>query len=782
MKRCLSILLSFAICLTLLPAAAQVRAASVDDLSYEINYDGVTITGCNETASGSLTIPDTIDGFPVTSIGDNAFYNCSSLTGVTIPDSVTSIGYGAFYDCTSLTSVTIPDSVTHIGDVAFYGCSSLTSVTIPDGVPRIGDLAFYNCSSLTSITIGDSVTSIGNDAFGGCSSLTGIVVSENNPSYSSDSCGVLYTKDKTALIQAPVLISGHYTIPDSVTHIGDRAFYNCSSLTSVTIPDSVTNIGNGAFRWCDSLTGVTIPDGVNSIGDYAFDGCSNLTSVTLPDSVTSIGVGAFADCSSLTSVTISESVTSIGDYAFNGCSSLTGIVVSENNPSYSSDSCGVLYTKDKTTLIHAPGLISGHYTIPDGVTSIGDSAFDDCYRLTGVTIPDSVTSVGVYAFNIYAWPGYNVYGAGNYLGNEKNPYFVLVGTINTDITAIDIHEDTKLIGGAAFTNCGNLTSVTIPDSVTSIGDHAFYYCTSLTGVTIPDSVTSIGREAFSFCRNLTSVTIGDSVTSIGDGAFFASSLTSVTIPDSVTSIGDGTFASCISLTGVTIPDSVTSIGEAAFANCRSLTSIYFVGHAPSMDYGSFRAVNATAYYHAGTSGWTEVTSGSLTGGMGEITLQEVDHIWSEDGTCLYCGKVESDANCAELTGKLTAFGEGEALLILTPVGETTPVATQKTTDGSYSFCVEPGEYILTVSQEGTATRTYTVTLTEGETALDVKLQRPGDVTGDGKLNVGDVAKIYAHSKRSALLTDDYQLICADYNGDGRINVGDTARVYGLIKS
>jgi hypothetical protein len=245
----------------------------------------------------------------------------------------------------------------------------------------------------------------------------------------------------------------------------------------------------------------------------------------------------------------------------------------------------------------------------------------------------------------------------------------------------------------------------------------------------------------------------------------------------LTTIGDNVFSRCLDLEEIIIPPSVLSMGNGAFTGStsyrdRGLKRIYFVGDAPSMGYAPFWMVRATAYYHAGTSGWTEVSSDSLTAGMGEITLQEVDHIRSEDGTCLYCGKVESDANCAELTGKLTAFGEGEALLILTPVGETTPVATQKTTDGSYSFCVEPGEYILTVSQEGTATRTYTVTLTEGETALDVKLQRPGDVTGDGKLNVGDVAKIYAHSKRSALLTDDYQLICADYNGDGRVNARD----------
>ena len=208
-----------------------------------------------------MTIPDS-----VTTIGDNAFYNCTKLTSVTIPDSVTTIGASAFNKCTSLTSVTIPDSVTTIGAHAFNFCTALTSVTIPDSVTTIGNSAFYNCESLTSVTI-----------------------------------------------------------PDSVTTIGDRAFYSCESLTSVTIPDSVTTIGNSAFAFCFSLTSVTIPDSVTTIGDRAFSYCEALTSVTIPDSVTSIGAYAFFVCYNLTSVTIPDSVTTIGGYAFYECISLTSV-------------------------------------------------------------------------------------------------------------------------------------------------------------------------------------------------------------------------------------------------------------------------------------------------------------------------------------------------------------------------------------------------------------------------------------------------------------------------
>ena len=222
---------------------------------------------------GAITIPDS-----VTSIGDDTFYGCSSLTSITIPDSVTSIGWRAFYGCSSLTSITIPDSVTSIGNAAFCD-SGLTSITIPDSITSIGSGAFSGCSSLTSITIPDGVTSIGNSAFLGCSNLTSI------------------------------------TIPDSVTSIGYMAFEDCSSLTSITIPNSVTRIGNDTFNGCSSLTSITIPDGVTSIGNSAFRD-SGLTSITIPDSVTSIGDDTFYGCSSLTSITIPDSVTSIGDSAF----------------------------------------------------------------------------------------------------------------------------------------------------------------------------------------------------------------------------------------------------------------------------------------------------------------------------------------------------------------------------------------------------------------------------------------------------------------------------------
>ena len=261
---------------------------------------------------------------------------------------VTSIGTMAFYDSSSLSSVTIPNSVTSIGERAFYGCSSLTSVTIPNSVISIGEDAFFGCSSLSSVSIPDSVTSIGTAAFAYCSKLETIYVDPANIEFSFID-GILYNKDASTLV---CCLAGKttVTIPNSVTSIGNGAFAGCFSLTSVAIPNSVTYIGERAFSGCSSLTSVTIPNSVTSIGERAFSGCSSLTSVTIGNSVTSIGYGMFNGCSNLSSVSLGNSVTSIGMDAFYGCHSLTSV------------------------------------TIPNSVTSIGACAFAGCSRLETIYV------------------------------------------------------------------------------------------------------------------------------------------------------------------------------------------------------------------------------------------------------------------------------------------------------------------------------------------------------------------------------------------------------------
>ena len=682
--------------------------------------DNVTSIGSNafRNCSGLTSV---IIGSRVKSIGESAFEGCSGLTSITIPESVTSIGDRAFSGCSGLTSINIPESVTSIKSSAFSGCSGLTSVTIPESVTSIGEWAFSGCSGLTSITIPESVTSIGGSAFSGCSGLTSI------------------------------------TIPNSVTSIGGYAFARCSSLKSITIPNSVTSIGERAFMNCSGLTSVTINsndllantdidkrmilifgeqvreyiigNGVKSIGNFAFNRCSGLTSIIIGNGVTTIGNNAFSNCPSLTSVTINSNailsknyswdnnlknifgeqvkeyvigndVTSIDGSAFMGCSGLTSITVASGNTKYDSrNNCNaIIETARHRLLIGCKGS-----TIPNTVTSIGGSAFRDCSGLTSITIPNSVTSIGWDAFcNCSGLTSITVASGNTKYDSRNNCNAIIETATNTlvvgcketvipnsvtsignyaffrcsGLTSINIPNSVTSIGECAFNNCSGLTSVTIGNGVTSIGEFAFQSCSGLTSVTINSNailsknyswdnnlkiifgeqvkeynigngVTSIDGSAFRGCSGLTSVIIGNSVKSIGWDAFRdcsglkraeftsieslckisfvnvdsnplsyakhlyingeevkdvmipnnvsslnytfcgCSALTSVTIPDGVTSIGDCTFCYCSGLKTINIPNSVTSIGNSAFWDCSGLTSITIPESVTSISYSAF---------------------------------------------------------------------------------------------------------------------------------------------------------------------------------------------------
>jgi hypothetical protein len=425
-----------------LPAAVQAQ------FNYTTISGTITITGYTGPG-GAVTIPDTINGLPVESIGDWAFSECISLTSVAIPDSVTTIGIEAFWGCTSLTSVMIGNSVTSIEGGAFWRCASLTAIT----------------------------------------------VDTNNPFYSTVD-GVLFNKSQNTLIQCPPGKAGSYTVPNSVTGIGGFAFIYCTSLTSLTIGnsvvsigeeagwgtgtfsgctsltnvmigDSVTNIGYGAFSKCTSLTSVTIGDSVASIGQVAFWGCTSLASVTIPNSVTSIVGWAFWYCTSLTNITIPSSVTTIGSGAFSECTNLTAFTLDALNPAYSSVD-GVLFNESQTTLVEYPGGKDGSYTVPNSVASIGESVFASCASLPSITIPNSVTNIGGVAF-------YNC----------------------TSLASVMIGNSVVSIGYEAFRGCTSLTSVTIPNSVLSIESYAFEECANLTSVYFKGDAPSVGLIVFS---------------------------------------------------------------------------------------------------------------------------------------------------------------------------------------------------------------------------------------------------------------------------------------------
>ena len=540
-------------------------------------------------------------------IDSKAFYECSALLSITLPASLTSIGYYAFYNC-NLGQVTIvddrpdnPSQLTRIEECAFYGCSYLTSINLPEGLTRIDSGAFYGCYRLRSITIPSTVTNLHSVAFSRCynlvqvvnkSAITGpaemyaieVVTSGTPVGEFVDQGGFLLYLYNGQKYLVEAYSSYNTTIPEDIDVIWGYAF-NGLSMTSITIPSSVKQIKSGAFQACNSLTTFSVVDTEESpsllteLGSYALYGCKNLSSVTLPRSLQIIGNDCFYNCNNLASISIPSSVTQIGSYAFAYCSKLTSVVI----PSSVTDlggraflSCSLLASVEfEDTTAH-----------PSSLATIGDEAFRNCNALTAITIPSSVTSIGESAFN-----SCTALASVTIKDSESAP------------------SSLATIGKGAFTSCSVLASMTIPSSVTSIGYYAFsncsaletfaisgaqagtsllatigveafYNCVALKSIIIPSSVTTIDTFTFYMCTSLTTVTIVNTtalpsqLAIIGNCAFSGCAvLTGLVLPTGLTSIGDSAFSSCEKLTVITIPASVTYIGNSAFAYCTKLNSI-----------------------------------------------------------------------------------------------------------------------------------------------------------------------------------------------------------------
>ncbi|MGN0522316.1 MAG: leucine-rich repeat domain-containing protein, partial [Eubacterium sp.] len=544
-------------------------------------------------------IPDS-----VIEIGSYAFSQCKNLTSITIPDSVISIGDYAFHDCTSLTSVTIPNSVKSIGDYAFFYCTSLMNVTIGDSVTSISDWAFYYCTSLTNITIPDSVTSIGYCAFYYCTSLTDIIVDSANANYSSQD-GVLFDKNKTTLIQYPIgneRIS--YTIPNSVTSIGDYALC-CTGLTSITIPENVTYIGNWAFADCTSLTSITIPENVTYIGDWAFADCTSLTSICIENKECEIYDDYDTICENAVIFGYKDSTAQA--YAENydrsfvaiddaDCSNGKHAYVSEDNvieTKYTCVLCGYYYCEAKVlSAIHAGETVtvdienpgeskyfvftpeeSGVYTYwSEGSYDTYGYLYDD--NLQELTHDDdSAYNYGNFSitYNFEQGKKY-ILQCRHYSSGTTGSFDILLAKGRHNFYPGDVatsgdykYELLENNSVEIIDYLGNAENVTIPASlddynVESVGRRAFAFCTSLQKVTIPDNITAMGYWAFSNCDSLNEVNIGKNVTTLSYGIFYnCESLSEAAVPKNIESIQGRAFDGCTSLTSITIENKDCSI-------------------------------------------------------------------------------------------------------------------------------------------------------------------------------------------------------------------------------
>ncbi len=324
-KISLGIIFAALICICILPVTAF---AESERTVTETGYCGENVT-YTLYSDGELIISGEGDMNDYDYVHERSpFFNNHDITSLIVKNGVTSIGEYAFRDCSSLTEITIPEGVTSIGSSAFGGCSSLAEITIPEGVTSIGRYAFSDCSSLTEITIPGSLTRIDEDVFFICSSITDVYFTGDledwcNINFESASSNPLSDHAANLYINGELLTN--VVVPDSITAIGNATFIGCTSLTSVTIHENVTSIGDTAFTGCFSLFEITIPENVTSIGRGAFSACFSLAEITIPEGVTSIGEYAFSYCSSLAEITIPEGVTSIGDYAFGDCSSLADV-------------------------------------------------------------------------------------------------------------------------------------------------------------------------------------------------------------------------------------------------------------------------------------------------------------------------------------------------------------------------------------------------------------------------------------------------------------------------
>ena len=553
MKKAFLLLFSLALlCLIFCaPALAETSGSCGEDLTWTLTDSGkLTISGTGPMTDyvgsqyspfrGNTDIKQVVIQPGVTTIGDNAFINCSELWRIEMPEGLTSIGRWAFWNCSDLWTPSIPKTVTQIKEYAFRDCSNMSSFTFPQNVTVVSNRVLLNCTKLETVTLPDGLVTIEQSAFQGCSSLKSVAL----PASATASCG-------------------------------KYAFMDCSSLTDIVIPSGNTTIGDGCFAYCTSLKNVVIPDTLTVIGPSAFYDCTSLTRLTLLETVTSIGSNAFGNCAGLTvsgyADTAAASYCGSNGIPFNAIERKCGEGVTWTLSGGVLTLSGQGPMKDYTYSDHSPfwerATTISQIRIGSGITRIGSYAFVGCSGVTRVYFDSgsALTSVGTNAF--WKCSGLSSFPTpGGVQSIEESAFHSCSG-----LASISLPSGLKTLGNYAFRNCSELVSISIPDSVTSMGIQVFTQCTSLRYVSLPSGLTVLPMDIFWNCTSLRFIKLPDTLTRIRSGAFHASGLLEIKLPANVTSIDYNAFASCASLERVYIPAADCAFGTDVFKDCTDLT-------------------------------------------------------------------------------------------------------------------------------------------------------------------------------------------------------------------
>ena len=559
----------------------------------------------NNTSMVSVSIPDSVK-----SIGDSAFYGCTSLLGVVIPDSVEKTGRCAFQKCSKLASAYLPvnEKLTVINTGTFYECMSLKEIIVPDNIVKIEFDAFYNCRNLKNIDLSKNLITVGYNVFGNCKSISKIEIPKSLKNFDSTwgsgtntkygvfgGCSNLKTVkfEEGSTIVCPALFMGcdgieEIELPDTITKIGNSAFKSCKNLNKVIISESVTEIDNQAFAECSGLTDVEMQEGLNKICSRAFYKCGKITSINIPDSVETIEFEAFYQCDKLENIKLSENLTIVGYGVFGDCISIGKIEIPRTLKGFNTS-----WGSSTNTSYGVFGGCSNLKTVKfeEGSTVVCAALFMGCDGIEKIELPNTITEIGDSSFRncknlvkITMNNGIDILEDFVFKGCSSLTTIDIPNTVKaigsssfqgcTSLTEVHLSDILKEIPASTFSGCKKLTTINFPSTLTTIGDSAFSGCEFLPEAILPSGVEKIESNAFKNCKALKKAAVPDTVSSIGSSAFYGcEALADITLGSKLKKIESQTFYGCTALPSIMIPYNVTTIGDSAFVNCTKLTQI-----------------------------------------------------------------------------------------------------------------------------------------------------------------------------------------------------------------